>query len=77
MAKGDEETDDPNHADDENFYKVETWSKDGEHVTGMFYAGSKLHRAYEVFHSFARKRPRARLTIRQRTRVIAEWPTKK
>ena len=29
---------------------------------------------YELLQAFAKKRPRSRLTIRQRTRVIAEWP---
>lgn len=77
MAKGDDETDDPNQADDRNFYKVETWSQDGLHITGMLWAGSSLGKAYSTFHDFARKRPRARLSIRQRTRLIAEWPTKK
>ena len=28
----DEETDDPTHADRRNFYKVEQWSRDGQHV---------------------------------------------
>jgi hypothetical protein len=72
-----EETDNPLRADDLNFYKVEKWTKDGEHVAEMLYAGSNLHDAYEVFHSFARKRLPARLTIRQRERVIAECPPKK
>ena len=70
-------TSDPNYADERNFYKLETWSKDGLHITAMLYAGNNLAKAYEVFNAFTRKRPRARVTIRQRTRVIAEWPQKK
>ena len=69
-----EETDDPRYADERNFYKVESWSKDGLHVTGMLWAGTNLERAYSLFHELTRKRPRSRLTIRQRTRVVAEWP---
>ena len=46
------------------------------HITGMLYVGNNLKKAYEIFNAFAKKRPRTRLTIRQRTRVIAEWPIK-
>jgi hypothetical protein len=67
-------TSDPNYADARNFYKVELWSKDGLHLKGMLFAGNDLMKAYEMMNAFAAKRPRARLTIRQRTRVIAEWP---
>ena len=73
---GDEETDDWHYADARNFYTVATWTKDGLHITGMLYAGNNLAKAYEVFNGFTR-RPRARVTIRQRTRLIAEWPEKK
>ena len=74
---GDEETDDPHYADARNFYTVQTWTKDGYHLTGMLYAGNNLEKAHEVFRAFAKKRPRSRITIRQRARVIAEWPQKK
>ena len=67
-------TNDPHFADQRNFYKVETWTRDGLHLTGMLHAGNKLEMAYKVFRAFTAKRPRARLRIRQRTRVIAEWP---
>ena len=67
-------TSDPHYADQRNFYKVETWTRDGLHLTGLLHAGNKLEMAYEVFRTFTAKRPRVRLTIRQRTRLIAEWP---
>lgn len=72
-----EETDDPRYADQKNFYKLETWSKDGMRVTGMLWAGSNLETAHVLFRDLARGRPRSRLTIRQRTRVIAKWPNKR
>jgi hypothetical protein len=50
----DEEADE---ADRRNFYKVEKWSSDWLRVGTMF-------------ESRIRRRPRIRLTIRQRTRVL-------
>jgi hypothetical protein len=69
-----EETDDPLHADRRNFYKVEVWSRDWLRVELMLYAGNSLGRARAMFESTIRRRPRTRLTIRQRTRVLEEWP---
>ena len=69
-----EETDDPVYADDRNFYKVELWTKDRLHVLRLLYAGNNLDRAKDELVAYARKRPRARLTIRQRTRLLEEWP---
>jgi hypothetical protein len=40
----DEETDDPLYADQRNFYKVEKWSKDGQRVNEMLFAGNSLAR---------------------------------
>jgi hypothetical protein len=71
----DEETFDPLHADDRNFYKVEKWTKDGTKVDSLLYAGNNLSRAQHVFANALRHRPRIRLTIRQRTRVLQQWPT--
>ena len=61
-------------ADHRNYYKVEKWTKDGARVERMLYAGSNLDKAREVFASAIYHRPRIRLTIRQRTRVLEEWP---
>ena len=69
-----EETDDPLYADRRNFYKVEKWSRDGQRVEEMLFAGNSLAKAQRVFERFIKKRPRSRLTIRQRTRVLQEWP---
>jgi hypothetical protein len=75
MSKwSDEETDDPLIADHRNFYKVEKWTKDGARVERMLYAGSNLDKARQVFASAIYHRPRIRLTIRQRSRVLEEWP---
>ena len=70
----DEETFDPLKADDRNFYKVEKWTKDGSKVDHMLYAGSNLDKAREVFTEAIYHRPRIRLTIRQRTQVLEQWP---
>jgi hypothetical protein len=69
----DEETDDPHYADRRNFYKVEKWSRDGLRVE-MLYAGNSLDKARRVFERTVKQRPRIRLTIRQRTRALEQWP---
>jgi hypothetical protein len=43
-------------------------------VERMPFAGSNLDKAREVFASAICHRPRIRLTIRQRSRVLEEWP---
>ena len=60
-----EETDEPLIADHRNFYKVDLWTKDGQRIERMLFAGSSLDKARAIFADFARKRPRVRLTIRQ------------
>jgi len=69
----DEETNEPLIADHRNFFKVEKWTKDGK-VERMLHAGSSLDKAREPFAAAIKHRPRIRLTIRQRTRVLDEWP---
>jgi len=70
----DEETNEPLIADDRNFYKVEKWTKDGSKVERMLYAGSNLDKAREVLVAAIKHRPRIRLTIRQRSLVLEQWP---
>jgi hypothetical protein len=36
-----EETDDPLYADRRNFYKVEKWSRDGQRIEEMLFAGKQ------------------------------------
>jgi hypothetical protein len=69
-----EETDSPTYADDRNFYKVEKWTKDGSRIDSLLYGGNSLTRARAIFERAVKHRPRIRLTIRQRTRVIDQWP---
>ena len=69
-----ETTTDADYANRRNFFKVELWTKDGLHVEQLLFAGNSLDRARTVFAAFAKKRPRGRLTIRQRSRVLTEWP---
>ena len=70
----DEETTDSLIADERNFYKLEKWTKDGTKVDRLLYAGSNLEKAREIFTAAVTHRPRIRLTIRQRTRVLRQWP---
>jgi hypothetical protein len=73
--RSDEETDEPRLADDRNYYKVEKWTKHGR-VERMLYAGSNLDKAQSIYFAEIKHRPRIKLTIRQRTRVLGEWPMK-
>jgi hypothetical protein len=70
----DEETDNPLRADDRNFYKVEKWTKDGTKIERLLYAGNNLNKARKLFAEAIKHRPRIRLTIRLRTRVLQKWP---
>jgi hypothetical protein len=69
-----EETDDPCFTDRSNFYKVEKWSRDGQRIEELLFAGNSLAKAQRIFERFIQKRPRSRLPIRQRTRLLQEWP---
>ena len=57
-----------------NLYKVEKWSKDEQCIERMLWAGNSLDKAREIFDAEIKHRPRIRLTIRQRTRVLQRWP---
>jgi hypothetical protein len=70
----DEETDEPLIANDRNYFKVEKWTSDGSKVERLLYAGNSLLRAESVFQAAIKHRPRIRLTIRQRSRVLQQWP---
>lgn len=71
---GHEATDDPHYANERNFYKLEQWSEDDQHVVRMIYAGNSLDRAKAEFSAAIARRPRGRYLIRQRSRVLASWP---
>jgi hypothetical protein len=60
-------------ADQHNFDKVELWTRDDQ-IERMLFAGTSLDRARAVFADYARRRPAARLMIRQRSRVLDQWP---
>jgi hypothetical protein len=62
----DEETHDALYADDRNFYKVEKWTRDGTKVDCLLYAGNSLEKARNIFAEAIKRRPRIKLTIRQR-----------
>jgi hypothetical protein len=70
----DEETDNAVEADLRNFYKVEKWTKDDARLDDLLYAGNNLDKARDIFAEAVKHRPRIRLTIRQRTRVLRQWP---
>src|SRR5215510_14215876 len=69
-----EETDSPTYADDRDFYKVEKWTRDWTKVDSLLYAGNSLGRARSIFEYAIKHRPRIKLTIRQRTRVLDGAP---
>jgi hypothetical protein len=71
-----EQTDSPTYADDRMFYKVKKWTHDGTKVDRMLYAGNSLAKAREIFEQSIKHRPRIRLTIRQRARVLHQYPQK-
>ena len=72
----DEETEDPLVADARNFYEVEKWTRDSTKVDSLLYAGNNLDKAREVFAKAIKRRPRIKLTIRQQTRALDQWPQK-
>ena len=66
LGRSDDEIDNPNLADERNYYKVEKWTRDGMKVDRPLYAGDK---ALKLFAEAIKHHPRIRLTIRQRTRA--------
>jgi hypothetical protein len=68
----DEQADNALHANERNFYKVEKWTRDSTKVARPLYAGNNLKKARDLFATAVKHRPRIRLTIRQRTRVLGE-----
>ena len=55
-----EETDNPLKADDRNFCKVEQWSRDGQRIERMLWAGNSIEKARAVFREAVKHRPRGR-----------------
>jgi hypothetical protein len=43
-------------------------------VERLLWAGNSLDKAREIFDAEVKRRPRIRLTIRQRMRVLQRWP---
>jgi hypothetical protein len=70
----DEETSDPVRADERNFYNVEKWTKDDVQLDRLLYAGNNLTKGRDIFAKAVKHRPRIKLTIRQRTRVVDQRP---
>lgn len=69
-----EETDDTLHADQRNSQRSRG-SRAGQRVEeDMLFAGNSLAKAQRLFECFIKRRPKSRLTIRQRTRVLQECP---
>jgi hypothetical protein len=66
-------TDNPVVADIRNYYKVELWTPN-DFIERMLFAGTSLDTAREIFTDYALHWPAARLTIRQRMRVLAQSP---
>jgi hypothetical protein len=73
---GAEETDDPVYANVRNFYKVEQWTDDDQHIKRLLWAGNNIQKARSIFDAEIKREPRGRYTIRQRARVLARHPDK-
>ena len=43
-------------------------------IDALLYAGNNLGNAQKIFVATVKHRPSIRLTIRQRTRVLQQWP---
>jgi hypothetical protein len=73
MSFAAETTTDSDYANVRNFYKVELWTKDDQRVERLLHAGNRID-ARAAFNAAVKHRPRGRYTIRQRCRVIEQWP---
>jgi hypothetical protein len=71
---GAETTTDRDYANQRMFYKVELWTKDDQRVERLLHAGNRIDAARAVFNAAIKQRPGGRYTIRQRCRVVEQWP---
>ena len=54
--------------------KLEKWTRDRTKIDRLLYAGNNLDKARDLFAKAIKHRPKIRLTIRQRTRILDEYP---
>jgi hypothetical protein len=52
------------------------WTKDGPHIQRLLFAGTSLDWARAPVGRICQETATGRLTVRQRARVLAEWPKK-
>jgi hypothetical protein len=52
------------------------WTKDGPHIERLLFAGTSLDWARAPVCRICQETATGRLTVRQRARVLAEWPKK-
>ena len=71
---GAETTTDSDYANVRYFFKVELWTKDDQRVERLLHAGNRIDAARAVFNAAIKHRPGGRYTIRQRGRVLEQWP---
>ena len=69
-----EETTDPIYADDRMFFKIEKWSKDGNHIAQLIHAGNRIDKAHAIYDATVKHRPGGLYTLRQGIRVLRKWP---
>jgi len=74
MSFAAETTTDADYANQRNFFKVELWTKDDQRVARLLHAGNRIDEARAVFNAEVKHRPSGRYTIRQRCRVVEQWP---
>jgi hypothetical protein len=51
-----ETTTDRDYANERNFFKVEQWSRDDQHVTRLLHAGNRIDQARAVFTAAVKPR---------------------
>jgi len=76
MADWAEEETDKIYADDRNFYKLEKWTKDGSKIDSLSLRRQQSRKGAHPSREGhqASTQNNIRLTIRQRTRVLDQYP---
>jgi hypothetical protein len=62
-------------ADRRNFHKVAKWTKEGQHIKEMLFAGDDLEKAKRIFERFIKKRAEVETYDQATKSVSREWPS--
>jgi hypothetical protein len=61
-------------SDEETYNPLRSDDGHGSKIERLLYTGNNLDKARKLFADAIKHRPRIRLTIRQRARVLEQWP---